>query len=134
MDNSNVIDPFVDPTETVRLPLRVGEHWVEVRRRLSYAQEQQLRGAGIGRLTEGGKEKSAGIGLEIERFEIEKRFTWIVGWSFQRAGKAVAVSRDAIRALKPVRVEAIDAVLDPHVQAIEDEKKAFRPTTSDDDE
>ena len=128
---------FIDPTDVVRLPLVLkGDHWIEVKRELSFAEEQALAGAMMGDLratgvkgkgSQNGKAEvlDASMGFDLKRYQIERYATWIVAWSAKLPdGKAIEVSRDSIAILRPAVAAAIDVALDTHVEALEAEKKA----------
>lgn len=120
-------DRFVEP-ETATLELSDGD-WVQVKRRLSYGEQQRLAGVSIRGTrsvrepTQNGTDATAGV--DWERFQIERLHTWLADWSFLGADrKPVALTREAIRTLDPATVREIDAALTTHVAAEEERGKA----------
>jgi hypothetical protein len=111
------------------LPLSDGD-WIEVKRRLTHGEQQRLAGAAIGKVSQVGK-GDAELGLDLERFGIERLAIWLTDWSFRDSSdKPVKLTRSAIAALDPETVEEIDAALAAHIEALEQEKKAMTGSTS----
>ena len=111
---------FVTP-ETVRLELSDGD-WIEVKKRLSWGEQQKLSGSTFGgvRGVGGGETEFT---MEWERYQVLRLATWIVDWSFTDAkGKQVKVSRDAIGNLDQGTAEEIDVALTGHIEAQEVER------------
>ncbi|MFH1273993.1 MAG: hypothetical protein ABIJ49_14315 [Pseudomonadota bacterium] len=82
---------------TVRHEVMGGEHWIELKGRLSYYENEQLANAGLQTQFEGG---SATMGLDLPARSVLKMQLWLADWSFtDENGKSVSVSRDAIEAL-----------------------------------
>ena len=102
---------FVIPN-TVRLELSEGD-WIEVKERLTYGEQQALAGASLDKMTPG----STDIAINLQRYDIMRLDTWIVGWSFCDAnGKAVKKTRNAIAALDPATAKEINDALSAHVE------------------
>lgn len=124
---------FIDPTATARLQLALpGDHWIEVKRELSFAEDQALKASMYRALrgaTEGGREE-AQVVVDVKRHAIETFVTWIVDWSLTRAGKRVEVSRSAIEVLRAPVADAIATALGEHIEAVESEKKGPSATAS----
>jgi hypothetical protein len=100
----------------VRLDLFAGEGWIEVKKELSYGEQQRLAGGGLGKMSTSGAE----IGLDLERYAVERMMIWIVDWSLQDAkGKPVKITRDAVSNLAQDVSAEIDRVLGEHIAAIE---------------
>ena len=102
---------FVIPN-TVRLERSEGD-WIEVRERLTYGEQQALAGASLDKMTPG----STDITINLQRYDILRLDTWIVGWSFCDAnGKSVKKTRNAIAALDPATAKEINDALSAHVE------------------
>lgn len=118
---------FTDPTDSLRIDLDLpGNPWIEIKRELSFSEEQALAGAMMGGFRAEGKKgdaQTAEVALNTERYAVEKLFVWLLNWSFVRDGKSVRITRDAIKNLKPFVAEAIGAAIDAHSDASEQEKK-----------
>lgn len=131
-DVAEAISAFIDPTEIVRLDLPIADQWVEVKRELSYAEEQALLGAMYSGLRRGDGQGEVAVNVKAHAVALFE--AWIVDWSFVgKGGKKVAVTKDAIANLRPVFAEAIAEVLGTHTEALEEAKKALngkRPETS----
>lgn len=114
---------FVDP-DAVRLNLS-DDDWIEVKKRLTYGEQQRLNGAAMaGKMSKDSPEEME-LGMDWERFNLERLSLWLTDWSFQdQKGKPVKLSRSAISALDPDTVAEIDAALDRHIEELEAEKKA----------
>jgi len=110
---------FVLP-ETVRLELSGGE-WIEVKKRLTYGEQQRLAGGALRpKLTDG----EIDISLDLETHSILRLTTWIVDWSARNPkGKEAGVSKEAIASLDPDIVEEIEKALTAHIEALAEEKK-----------
>lgn len=111
---------FVVP-DVVRLPLS-DEQWIEVKRELTYGEEQALSASSL-------KADSAklgeGLALDMENFQTNRLLAWLVDWSLRDgADRPVPVTADAIRALTTDAAKEIHAALDKHIAALEEEKKA----------
>ena len=129
---------FVEP-EVVRLELTEGD-WVEVKKELTYGEEQRLAGAAMTSMniqsdsdraktrTEDGE--GVRVNLENERYAILRLYTWLVDWSFENAvGKRVKVSREAIANLGADTAHEIDEALSAHIAKREEAKNAATPTS-----
>lgn len=115
---------FIDPGAIVRLPLEGippqadgTPHWIEVKRELSFAEENVLMGSMTDGFRTNGNGTGPAMGVDFARFQVERFATWIVDWSARTAnGKPAPLNRDAIKNLRPVLAAAIDAALDAHVE------------------
>ena len=120
---------FVQP-ETARLELFGGEGWIEVKRELSYGERQRLAAGGLGKMSTSGAE----IGLDLERYAIERVLIWVVDWSLSDAkGKQVKIARDAVANLSGEVADEIDRALSEHIEkqdAERAEKNAEKTATS----
>lgn len=121
---------FVAADETVRLPLDLpGEHWIEVKAELSYAETQNLQSALMNRFTvsgqtangKPGKEPAEGaLAIDAKRYAVARIRAWVVDWSaVGPGGKRIEITNSAIENLRPAIAAAIDRALDQHVEAIE---------------
>lgn len=119
-------------TEVVRLNL-TDDDWIEIKKELSYAEEQRLVGAGItkwrmGDLQEGGGD--ATVGIDMESYEIKRLMSWLIDWSLcDTNDKRVPIDTDeqkaaAIAALTPAAAEGINDAITKHILAVEASKKA----------
>lgn len=117
-------------SEVRRLELSDGD-WIEVKRRLSYGEQQRYTTAGLGKVQSTASAGDAGDGADAS-FEInwaaigvERVLVWLVDWSFRdERDKAVRITRDSIRALDPETFKEIDDALTLHIAAEEAEKNA----------
>lgn len=124
---------FVDPTATVKLDLPGGE-WIEVKRELSYGDEQALAASMMGDIRTIEKSKNASLGVDMRRYQLKRFTTWITAWSARGPnGKAIEVNEAAVANLRSEIAAAIDAALDAHIAALEDEKKGTTPTGTPND-
>jgi len=113
---------FVAP-ETVRLDLSDGDY-VEVKRRLTYGDRQQLQTAALASLQDRGELGSERISLDWARAQARRLEIYLVDWSFRdERGKRVAVSPEAIASLDPDTADEIHAALDKYLEQQEGEKK-----------
>lgn len=113
---------FVSP-ESVRLDISDGD-WIEVKRQLTYQEEQELIGSVIASMRPG-KELKLESGPDYARAQIERLALWLLDWSFRDGSdRPVPVNRDAIGVLDPDTAREIDAALDRHLGAMAEAKKA----------
>jgi hypothetical protein len=130
---------FVEP-ETVKLDLSDGD-WIEVKKELTYGEEQRLAGAAMTSMniqSDADKAKTqteegdgVRVNLQNERFAIARLYTWLVDWSFTNAkGKRVEVSREAIANLSASTAHEIDDALTAYIASREEAaKNAATPTS-----
>ncbi len=107
---------FVDP-ETVRVKLFGGEQWVEIKRALTFGDEQLLSGATMAwfQRAEGRAERD--VAVDWQRAQLQKLIVWILDWSFKdKAGKPVKVTPEAIAALQPKVALEIGNAINKHVR------------------
>ena len=111
----------VEPAVT-RLDLG-GDAWIEVKRELTYGEAQELAGMAL-RVQGGmGRAELPSLQLHWAEFQIETIYRWLTGWSATDAqGKAIPVSREAIRALPQAMAARLDAAIREHILAVEHEK------------
>lgn len=126
---------FIDPDETVTLPLGIGQHAITVKRELGFGEEQALAGSMMGGFKAKGdkaaKTQEAEMGVDLKKFAVERFHTWIVAWTLTgKGGKPIPVSRGAIENLRGPFAEAIDRVLDEHIGELEEAKKALAGTST----
>ena len=116
-------------TEVVRLELS-DDDWIEVKKELSYREEQQLAGAGLTKVavsTINPEPEEVEVGMDMAAHHICRLSLWIVDWSFcGENDKRMNVSPDAIGMLSPSTVREIDRALTAHIEAGETEKNAPR--------
>ena len=123
---------FVEP-ETVRLELTDGD-WIEVKKELTYGEEQRLAGAAMSVKSQLNGDKQVGddiqLDMENERFAVLRFYLWLVDWSFTgRDKKPVKLTKAAIANLQHETADEIDQVLTAHVARVEEERKnALSPT------
>ena len=115
--------------ETVRLELS-DDDWIEVKKQLSYREEQQLAGAGLSKVavsTINPDAEEVEVGMDMEAHNICRLSLWIVDWSFCDANdRRMDVSPAAIGLLASSTVREIDRALTAHITAGETEKNAPR--------
>ena len=111
--------------EIVRLELS-DDDWIEVKKRLSYAEQQRLATGAFSRM--GMADKEIELKMDSEAFNCQRFLIWIVDWSFVNAkGKQVSVTLDAIKQLDPDTAAEIDDALAVHIEAVAAEKNAPKP-------
>jgi hypothetical protein len=118
-----MINPFVEP-DIVRLALP-GDHWIEVKRELSYGEEQDMYSRMRRQVSPGEVPTLDPMMIGAARME-----AYILGWSFTENGKSVPVSTGAFRQLKPRMARAIREALEQHEEAIAAEQEAEKKTSS----
>lgn len=111
-------DRFVTPT-TTKLPLSDGD-WIEVKRRITYEEQEALNAASVKRES---LAPGAGIQMDLATYNIERLAMWLVDWSFEdEAGAVVPCDRDAIKLLDPATAKEVDAALTAHIAGLEAER------------
>ena len=116
---------FIKPDST-RLPLSDGD-WVEVKKLLTYGEQQRLSGSALTTLKSNPGSVGGGneFGLDWELYNVRRLQIWIVDWSFRDENdRPVKITQEAISSLDPDTVTEIDEKLTAHLQMIEDSKKA----------
>lgn len=112
---------FVTPS-TVRIDL-ADDEWIEVKERLTYGEEQRLATAGLRGAR--GTGENMEVTVDWDRFNVARILTWVTDWSFRdERGKSVALTRQAVEALKPEAAREVLEALDAHVARIEELGKA----------
>ena len=118
--------PFVDP-ETVRYPVG-DEDWIEVKKFLNAGEEKKLAGAGVPSFSQGEPGKQS-FELDFVGLAFARMLVYIVAWSYVDAkGNQTKPTREYIETLRTDVFDQIDAVLDKHRKAMEEERK--RPTSA----
>ena len=111
--------------EIARLELSDGD-WIEVKKRLSYAEQQRLATGAFSRM--GMANEEIELKMDSETFNCQRLLIWIVDWSFvNEKGKQVSVTLDAIKQLDPDTAAEIDDALGIHIEAVAAEKNAPKP-------
>jgi hypothetical protein len=119
-------NPFVKP-ETIRYDLAEGD-WIDVKKFLTAAEEARLSGAGVPGFTQGEPGKQT-FELDFVALKFARMLCYVEAWSFVDAkGNQTKPTRDYIETLQPDVFDEIDAVLDKHRKAMEEERK--RPTSA----
>lgn len=109
---------FVDPT-TVRIDLSEGD-WIEVKRGLSYMEQERISSALMRSMSTGDSE----IGIDWAKHRLLRMESWLTDWSFVGAnGKPVPLSRASINALDPETAKEINDAIDAHIERMDAEKK-----------
>lgn len=102
---------FVTPA-TVRLDLSDGD-WIEIKERLTYAEERTMANSALVGLNGGG-----GFQVDFARAALLRMETWLTDWSFaDEDGKSVPLTASAIRNLDPDSANEIIAALDTYQEA-----------------
>lgn len=144
---------FVPRTGNIkRVPVMNGEHWVEIKERLTYYESEKLDNAAvIAEFADG----QADFSLNLPNLSILRMETWLVAWSFtDENGQVAPVTRDYIEALDKalgaeleeiIRAQgemvdaetdeaAADTAIERHrkiIASLEARKNALRPSDSD---
>ena len=115
---------FIGPdTKQVNLTGEWENEWVEVKKKLTFGEEQRLASASLtsvhlaqGRTSEDDTE----IGLDMERHAIMRIYLWVTEWSLQdHTGRVLPVTLQNIKNLDPDVAQNINDVLDAHAKAVE---------------
>jgi hypothetical protein len=113
--------------ETVRLELTDGD-WIEVKRELSYGEQQELFLRDVQMTGLAGGERNVSVDLQL--INIRDMAMWIVDWSFEDAkGKRVPVSIDSIKALATDAAEEVDEALTAYKLSLEKNAVTSAPST-----
>lgn len=113
---------FVKP-DVVRIPVSEGD-WIEIKRELTYGEQQRLAGMALVNVQPGAGGEGA-LGIDVERHALGKLQLWLTDWSFRdEHDKPVRLTRDAIAALNQETAEELLTAIDRHAEELEREKKA----------
>ena len=113
---------FVKPEE-IKIELSDGD-WIKIRKRLTVGEERAMMTAGFKRVHHG-EGASGDIEIDWPTNSLARAVTYLLDWSFKDdEGKSVECNGDAIKALDPEALDEINAAIDKHLEAMEQEKKA----------
>jgi hypothetical protein len=120
---------FVKPS-VVRLPLSEGE-WIEVKKELAIGELNKWRTASIVGYRQKNKDAEPEFRLDMRAAGVARAAAYLVDWSFRDWNdKPMKYSVDALQSLSEADFNEIDAAIDAHVTALEQEKKASRGETT----
>ena len=112
---------FVDP-DVVRLEISADD-WIEVKKRLSAGEKRKMQAAGV-IAKRSADDPQVNLEVDMTRLGFARIEAYLVDWSFVNAkGKQIDVTREAIQNLDDETIAEIDAALDAHLEALEQEKK-----------
>lgn len=118
-------DPFVSPNQTT-IPLG-DRHFIVVKNELTYGERERLNGAFMSS-ARGSSGADMEVGVNYERWAVERIFIWLVAWSFvDKEKRPVELTREAIRALSPAAAKAITDAIVKHEKEQDELKKATTP-------
>ena len=92
-------------SETVRLPILEGAHWIEVKAALTAGEDKRLTGAGLRtmrRTTDGDGTADVAFDLDLEYAALMKVAIYLVDWSLARDIKNPKLKLEALRNLRTV--------------------------------
>jgi len=95
--------------------------WVDVKHKLAYGEAEALTGTAFGDLKTGGSGEDAGtaIGMTWGLHAIRRILTYLTDWNFRDSDdRAVEITEDAIRELDPVMGQALDDLLNEHIERV----------------
>ena len=120
---------YAEPNE-IRLELSDGE-WIMVKEELNYGEQQRLNNAAMTRFQDASA-PTPRIELDFERYQIIRLKTWLTDWSNRgKDGKAIKITDESIRALRPPMADEIDVALTAHIESLEAAKNAPTPPTEE---
>jgi len=131
---------FVVPDSTVLPLFDDGEYWIRVKKQLNAGEHRQLAQGAFTRVSQTGSPESPSIAfdLNVEAGAFGKILLYLLDWNLADAtGKTVSIDtpkakHDAVRALDEEMYREIERVIDIHVEAIAQEKKAPRGLSTSD--
>lgn len=108
---------FVSPA-TKRFDVMGGAHWVEIKERLTYYEQERLDDAAVvAELSFDAKENT--LAMDLPGVAMLKMATWIVDWSFtDEKGQAVPVSRSAIEALDQRLAAEVEEIIKAQAELV----------------
>jgi hypothetical protein len=108
----------------------VDGEWIEFKDRLNYGETQRLASSGItGLKSDADDVEIKELGIDFEKFQIDKLFMWITDWSIKGPNnKTARLSKDTFRRLDPEIAQEINDLLDAHIQSIENLKEKISST------
>lgn len=123
------------PPETTRVDAewQGNTFWLDVKRQLTEGERRRVTMAGFKGMSGFGQpparvgDTAPATSLDIDWVgqSFTRTLTWVVDWSLlDDKGNKLALKRDTLEALHPGVYEAIEAALNAHVEAAEQEKKA----------
>ena len=103
---------FVPRTgNTKRVPVMEGEHWIEIKERLTYYEKERLDNAAL--VSEFDRESGqADFSMNLPNLSILRLEIWIVAWSFtDEDGQVAPLTRDYLEALDSTLGTEIEEIL-----------------------
>lgn len=114
--------PLVKPNETVRYDL-TDDDWVVVKKFLDAGEELEVSGAGLSRMGTDGDEPS--YKLDWKRLKLQRILAYLKEWSFvDFAGKPLRITIENLSRCSTATINELDAVIDKHRAAMEQEGNA----------
>lgn len=122
---------FVAP-ESKQYTLKNGKDWIVVKKELSVGEDRRYRTRGMRGMSgmaaadeKKGVERDIKIDIEWDVLSIARVEAYLVDWSEKRA-----VTREAIEALAKEDFEEIDQIIQDHIKAMDEEKKALTSSST----
>jgi hypothetical protein len=119
---------FVTP-ESVRIPLKNGTDWIEVKKELTVGEEKKFRSAGMKNVRPGGD--ASAIEIDWSEMSLARVEAYLLDWSATRPDPknkdkvvAVPVTPAAIKSLAAEDFEEIDNAIQAHIESESAAKKA----------
>ncbi|MES2360156.1 MAG: hypothetical protein V4529_17575 [Gemmatimonadota bacterium] len=112
---------FVKP-DVVRIDLEFGDGssgWIDVKKELTAGEEKRFRTAGFKRLSQSGSDGRNEVDIDWSAMAFARAEAYLADWSEKRK-----LNADTIRALAKDDFDVIDAAIQLHIEAMEQEKKA----------
>lgn len=121
--------------DTVRVDGSWQDHafWLEVKRELTEGERRRVTMAGFKGMsgfgdrtpTRAGETKATSLDIDWVGQSYVRTLTWVVDWSLtDDKGNKLALTRDTLEALHPDVYDALEGVINAHVEAQAQEKKA----------
>ncbi len=118
------MNPFVE-NDVTKIPLGWDDHFIVVRNVLGVGATKQMQSAGIKYVGQDEVSGEPKVGLDMPKMGVARANAYIVDWSFRDKNQVpIAVTPEAINALRPDVFDLISAKLDEHVEAMTADTKA----------
>jgi len=109
----------------VRLTIFSGEHWIDIKERLTIGEQKAIDHSGITSVATANKTKG-NLQLDLGEFSFARAMAYILDWSLvddDEPTKRIPFNRAALEALSPEAFEEIENAISAHIESRDAVKK-----------
>ena len=105
----------------VRKEVMGGEHWIEIKERLTYYEAEKLENAVVVTDISFDSNTKTKMDMDLTGLAMLRMQTFLIDWSFTADGEKVPVSREAIEELDPVLAKEVEEIIKTQKELIDAE-------------